>query len=171
MKPPAEKPPHFVSEAYVPPMGTPHRVQTGESWVSLAKSLDIDAWDLIEFNFPGMKRVKARNFQLATRFVNWYLRQYVGCERSEDGGKNYAFTSLLTGGKGSWKGARSTFRSRSSTWKKRSSQSGLPIDRWRGVASCTSTMRRAGSIAFKQRVASQARRTCSKSGFDSGSTT
>jgi hypothetical protein len=104
MKPPAERPPNPVSETYVPPMGTPHRVQTGESWVSLAKGVGIDAWDLIDFNFPATKRVKASNHQLATRYVNWYLREYVGCESSDDGGNNYAFTSPLTGGKGSWKG-------------------------------------------------------------------
>ena len=43
--------------------------------------------------------------QRATRHVNWYLREYVGCETSLDR-DNWAFTSGLTKGKGLWKGGR-----------------------------------------------------------------
>jgi len=68
-----------VVESYVPPAGIRHAVTAGETWISLAKRIGIDPWDLIEFNFPGIKLVKQRDFQQATRQVNWYLAEYVGC--------------------------------------------------------------------------------------------
>jgi hypothetical protein len=71
--------------------------------MTIAAKNSIDPWDLIDFNFPGLKRVKLANFQQATRQVNWYLREYVGCNTTTDG-ENWAFTSGLTTGKGGWKG-------------------------------------------------------------------
>ena len=76
----------------------------GETWISLAKRIGIDPWDLIEFNFPGVKLVKQRNFQQATRQVNWYLAEYVGCRAMSRDRQNFAFSSGTTGGKGGWRG-------------------------------------------------------------------
>ncbi|MBR0890068.1 hypothetical protein JQ637_27905, partial [Bradyrhizobium diazoefficiens] len=59
-----------IVESYVPPAGIRHAVTAGETWISLAKRIGIDPWDLIEFNFPGIKLVKQRDFQQATRQVN-----------------------------------------------------------------------------------------------------
>src|SRR5207244_12304390 len=94
--PPAERPPQPVPEIRQPPKGVRHTVSANESWVSLARSLGIDPWDLIEFNFPGIKQVKQVDPPRATRQVNWYLSEYVGCRDSIDGGKNYDFGAYLT---------------------------------------------------------------------------
>jgi hypothetical protein len=101
--PAEEKPLSPVPDTYVPPGGTPHEVQTGDDWASLARGLGIDPWDLIDFNFPGTKHTMQIDFQRACRHVNWYLREYVGCQTSLDRA-NWAFTSGLTNGKGVWKG-------------------------------------------------------------------
>lgn len=56
-------------------------VRTGFSWVKYSEMLGRkDPWELIEFNF------RTRN----PREVNWYLENYVGCTKSNDG-KNYSF--------------------------------------------------------------------------------
>lgn len=99
-----ERPSKPVPESYVPPAGTRHPVAAGETWISLAKRIGIDPWDLIEFNFPGVKLVKQRNFQQATRQVNWYLAEYVGCRATSRDRQNFAFSSGTTGGKGGWRG-------------------------------------------------------------------
>ncbi|MEY9129940.1 hypothetical protein ACVIWV_004164 [Bradyrhizobium diazoefficiens] len=65
-----ERPLKPIVESYVPPAGIRHAVTAGETWISLAKRIGIDPWDLIEFNFPGIKLVKQRDFQQATRQVN-----------------------------------------------------------------------------------------------------
>lgn len=102
--PPTERPPQPVPEIRQPPKGVGHAVSANESWVSLAQSLGIDPWDLIDFNFPGVKQVKQADAQRATRQVNWYLAEYVGCRDSIDGGKNYAFGSNLAGrGRGDYR--------------------------------------------------------------------
>jgi len=98
----AERPVHPVPETYVPPAGIRHPVTAGESWVALAQRHGIDSWDLIDFNFPGTRQTKQTDFQLATRHVNWYLREYVGC--TVDDGQNLSFSSGLTRGRGVWKG-------------------------------------------------------------------
>jgi hypothetical protein len=98
-----EKPLKLVPITYVP-QGIRHPVKTKESWVSIAQEHGLDPWDLIDHNFPGLKQVKERNFQLATRHVNWYLREYIGCRTSTPDSRNWTFTSGLTGGKGAWKG-------------------------------------------------------------------
>lgn len=100
-----ERPKSPVPETFKPPAGKPHTVNSKESWESLAHDLTIDPWDLIEFNFPGMKAARAINAEHASRQVNWYLSEYVGCFVSNDGGKNLAFSSGLTGkGRGVHKG-------------------------------------------------------------------
>lgn len=102
-KPNEEMPNPLVPASYVPPNGVRHPVKAPETWVMIARLHSIDPWDLIDFNFPGLKRLKATDLQKATRQVNWYLREYVGCNSTTDG-ENYAFTSGLTGGKGIWQG-------------------------------------------------------------------
>ncbi len=99
-----EKPPSPVAETYRPPAGIRHPVTGGETWIGLARRAGLDPWDLIDFNFPGVKLVKQRDFQLATRYVNWYLAQYVGCRAVSPDGQNFAFSSGATGGKGVWRG-------------------------------------------------------------------
>jgi hypothetical protein len=110
MSKPATEPPPLMTRApeiRTPPKGTAHQVGPGDSWVTLAKPLHIDPWELIEFNFPGTLTVMRFDPQRATRQVNWYLEQYVGCTQSNDGGKNYAFGSGLAGrGRGDYKDGR-----------------------------------------------------------------
>lgn len=101
--PQQERPAKPVSETYQPG-GTRHPVKTGESWDSIAQGHGIDAWDLIDFNFPGTKQTKPADFQRASRHVNWYLSKYVGCQTPSADGQNWSFTSGLTNGKGVWKG-------------------------------------------------------------------
>jgi len=98
-----KKPTPVVPDSYVPPGGIRRGVQKGETWITIASTLGMDPWDLIDFNFPGIKRTMQTDFQLATQQVNWYLREYVGCQTSDDG-ENWAFDSGLTRGKGGWKG-------------------------------------------------------------------
>ena len=105
MSNPSAEPPPIVSRAPPtrnPPKGTPHHAAAGETWVSLAQQLGIDPWALIDFNFPGMLQLKQRDVQQATRQVNWYLANYVGCWELTDGGKNYAFGSTYKGGIGDY---------------------------------------------------------------------
>ena len=73
-----QKPPSPVAESYRPPAGIRHPVASGETSICLARRAGLDPWDLIDFNFPGVKLVKQRDFQLATRYVNWYLAEYRG---------------------------------------------------------------------------------------------
>lgn len=102
-RPNEETPSPIVLVTYVPPGGTRHPVQSGETWASIAAGHSIDPWDLIDFNFPGLKRMKLADVKRATRQANWYLREYVGCNTTTDG-ENWAFTSGLTNGKGVWTG-------------------------------------------------------------------
>jgi hypothetical protein len=76
-----EKPKDSVKETYSPALATDYTVQGGDSWVGLARKIGlVDPWDLIDFNFPGIKEVRAKDAQLASRQVNWQLAEYVGCE-------------------------------------------------------------------------------------------
>lgn len=94
-----ERPPDAAKwENHVPPGTTAYTVKAGDDWASLASGRGIDAWGLIDLNFPGLGALNARNHQLATRHVNWYLRDYVGC--SVISNRNYAFSTNITGGKG-----------------------------------------------------------------------
>jgi hypothetical protein len=98
-----EKPVALVSASYTPPSGVRYPVKKGDTWITIARSVGIDPWDLIDFNFPGTKRVHASNPERASRQVNWYLREYVGCKTTLDG-ENWAFDTGLTKGLGSWRG-------------------------------------------------------------------
>lgn len=94
-----ERPLKPIVESYVPPAGIRHAVTAGETWISLAKRIGIDPWDLIEFNFPGIRLVKQRDFQQATRQVNWYLAEYVGCRAMSPDRQNLRFHPVRPAGK------------------------------------------------------------------------
>ena len=98
-----ERPAKLVPPTYMPP-GVPYPVKTGETWIGLAKANAMDPWDMIDFNFPGTKQVRLVSFQRATRYVNWYLNQYVGCRKASHDGFSWAFSSGTTAGLGAWKG-------------------------------------------------------------------
>lgn len=104
-KPLEQHPSNLVPSTYFPP-GKRYDVRDSDSWVTVAKPLGIDPWDLIDFNFPGTKTTKAKDFQLACREVNWYLREYVGCDKATRDGQNWMFRSGIpkTQGAGVWKG-------------------------------------------------------------------
>lgn len=57
----------LVKETYSPALATDYTVQGGDSWVGLARKIGlVDPWDLIDFNFPGIKEVRAKDAQLAS---------------------------------------------------------------------------------------------------------
>jgi len=61
-----------------------HRVKDGENWWSLAKLYNFsDAWSIIKYNFQTSD----------PREINWYLREYVGCNVKTPDGKNWRFSS------------------------------------------------------------------------------
>src|SRR5439155_9347213 len=60
-----------------------HRVSDGEDWASVAAQYNIKVDDLIYFNFHTN----------VPEEVNWYLARNTGCNVSNDGGLNWAFSS------------------------------------------------------------------------------
>ncbi len=78
-----KRPANPLPKNYVPPQGTPYKVKTGDSWVTVADSLQMDVWDLIAFNF------QTRDPQE----VNWYLRENVGCCWPTRDHKNWMFST------------------------------------------------------------------------------
>lgn len=60
-----------------------HRVSDGEDWASVAAQYNVKVDDLIYFNFHTN----------VPEEVNWYLRRNTGCNISNDGGLNWAFSS------------------------------------------------------------------------------
>jgi len=60
-----------------------HHVSDGEDWASIAARYNVIVDDLIYFNFHTN----------VPEEVNWYLRRNVGCNVSNDGGLNWAFSS------------------------------------------------------------------------------
>jgi hypothetical protein len=50
-----EKPTDPVSDTYKPTGTRDYTVSHHDSWKRLAQELHMHPWDLIEFNFPGMK--------------------------------------------------------------------------------------------------------------------
>jgi hypothetical protein len=68
----------------MPQDGIPHRVQDGDNWWSIAQRYGYsDPWTIISYNF------RTRD----PREVNWYLREYVGCNVKTPDGKNWRFSS------------------------------------------------------------------------------
>ncbi|MBB4256134.1 MULTISPECIES: hypothetical protein [unclassified Bradyrhizobium] len=68
---------------------TKYKVRTGETWFTLAarNHHQYSEHDIIWINF----RLSPLD-RFYTDQVNWYLREYVGCRHSLDGGRNWAFT-------------------------------------------------------------------------------
>ena len=65
-----------------------HRVADGENWASVAKQYAVDVNALIYFNFHTN----------VPEEVNWYLRRNTGCNVSNDGDINWAFSSSASPG-------------------------------------------------------------------------
>lgn len=61
----------------------PYRVLDGDSWASLARKFEMDAKNLIWFNFKTTVRPE----------INWYLYNYVGCRTPSPRGKSWSFSS------------------------------------------------------------------------------
>jgi hypothetical protein len=59
-----------------------HRVGDGEDWASVAALYNVKVDDLVYFNFHTN----------VPEEVNWYLRRNTGCDVSNDGGLNWAFS-------------------------------------------------------------------------------
>ena len=77
-----------------------YRVHDGDSWISLAATFNVvtPAY-LIFFNFHVFLDPNRPNINpQGTDEVNWYLREYVGCNKSIDGGKNWAFSDSASPG-------------------------------------------------------------------------
>jgi hypothetical protein len=72
-------PADFVPEGAV----ETHTVSDGEDWASVAAQYNVKVGDLIYFNFHTN----------VPEEVNWYLRRNTGCNVSNDGGLNWAFSS------------------------------------------------------------------------------
>jgi hypothetical protein len=72
-------PADFVPEGAV----ARHRVSDGEDWASVAAQYNVNVKDLIYFNFHTN----------IPEEVNWYLRRNTGCNVSNDGDLNWAFSS------------------------------------------------------------------------------
>lgn len=68
----------FVPEGAV----ATHRVRDGEDWASVAAQYNVGVAELVYFNFHTN----------APEEVNWYLRSNTGCNVSNDGGLNWAFS-------------------------------------------------------------------------------
>ncbi len=68
--------------------GIEYKVKNGDSWESLAASYNIKLDKLIYFNFKTN----------VPEEVNWYLRNYVGCNQPSPSGHNWAFSSSANPG-------------------------------------------------------------------------
>lgn len=78
---------------YVPKNSVPYRVQTDDSWWTLAERAEakharMSANDLCFFNFKTRKPTE----------INWYLRNKVGCTEVTKDGKNYVFSNSANPG-------------------------------------------------------------------------
>ena len=75
-----------------PPDSYRYKVKDRDTWHTLAAEYQYFQWfttyDLIWVNF----RLSPTEL-FYTEQVNWYLREYVGCRHSLDGGRNWAFTN------------------------------------------------------------------------------
>ena len=91
-----QKPAHPLDKATWLSKGPPgknrfsrYRVRDGDYWGSVARR---DMWSdpkgLVQFNFGTTKPEE----------VNWYLREFVGCNVSNDGGKNWSFSDSASPG-------------------------------------------------------------------------
>ena len=100
-----EKPTDPVPDRYKPTDAMEYTVSDNYSWERLAQEFHMYPWDLIDFNFPGMKQLLRSNPQRACRQINWYLLEYIGCDKSTDK-YSYDFSSGLARGRGVHKGGK-----------------------------------------------------------------
>ena len=100
-----EVPTKPVPDTYKPLGAREYTLRDNDSWERLAQAIHMHPWDLIDFNFPGMKPLWRMDAQRACRQINWYLFEYIGCEKSTDR-YNYDFSSGLTRGRGVHKGGK-----------------------------------------------------------------
>ncbi len=84
-------PSRLTPRSYTPVNGELHPVSATDSWITLAARSGMTPWQLIRYNYPKLPEA---DLQLAAKEVNWYLKNYVGCTRSDDG-RNYAFSAGL----------------------------------------------------------------------------
>lgn len=78
------KPVPCMPMSAMPRDGIAHHVQDGENWSAIAQRYGFsDPWIIIEYNFHTRD----------PREVNWYLREYVGCNLKTPDGKNWRFSS------------------------------------------------------------------------------
>lgn len=95
-----QHPAKLVPRNFVPEGGRSYKVQDGDSWVTLsrafssASSASFDPWFIIRFNYPYLPS----DTQRATREVNWYLKEYVGCKLVTPDRTNYVFSSSASPG-------------------------------------------------------------------------
>lgn len=73
---------------YVPTGCVPHRIKDGESWMSIAASIGVDPWWLIQYNFETRDPAE----------VNWYLKNRVGCVRTTLDKRNFIFSQSASPG-------------------------------------------------------------------------
>jgi hypothetical protein len=70
----------------------PYKVKDLDTWITVARVFAVKSPEyLIFYNFYVYLDVKHPNPR-ATCEVNWYLREYVGCNVTTDGGRNWAFS-------------------------------------------------------------------------------
>ncbi len=74
--------------------GFAYEVKDGDSWASLAKRADMDAWALIRFNYPTL----SSDNREAAKEVNWYLQEYVRCNKVTADGRDYMFSTTTPRG-------------------------------------------------------------------------
>lgn len=93
-------PRNLTRRDYVPRDSKPYKVRDVDSWVTCATSaqdaaqMSIGPWELIRFNFPSLPQSKRE----AALEVNWYLFNYVGCNKITKDGRNFIFSSSANPG-------------------------------------------------------------------------
>ncbi|MEO5859980.1 MAG: LysM peptidoglycan-binding domain-containing protein [Pyrinomonadaceae bacterium] len=70
------------------PNSTSYRVKDGDNWQTIAAKAGVTPSDLIKFNFRTV----------VPEEVNWYLREYVGCNVKTPDGRNWRFSSSANPG-------------------------------------------------------------------------
>lgn len=88
------RPTNPLPKSFVPQGGVPYRVVNGDSWVKIAGQHNMNPWALIRFNYPNLPVDE----EAASREVNWYLQEYVGCLDVTPDRKNYVFSLSATPG-------------------------------------------------------------------------
>lgn len=79
---------NLVTRNYTPPNGHKYPLVMGDSWTSLATRVGRPPWELIRYNYPLIPA----DLQRASKEVNWYLKNYVGCTLLTPDNQNYRFS-------------------------------------------------------------------------------